>query len=403
MNRVLFVAGVVLLFAAMVYGVHETFTAAVPGANDFYSRWRGAQLFWQDGLDPYSDEASNLIQQGIYGRLALPTEDQVLFVYPFFTVFLLWPLVGLPYDWVQAIWLVVVQFSLITAVLLCLHLVKWQVPLWLLAITLLWSVAFYNNTRTIILGQFAGPILLCLTGCLLALQYRRDELAGALLAFTTIKPQMVFLLIPALLLWAIGQKRWRFITGFGITLAGLFGLSFLFLPEWMTGFLAQVGYYPAYTITGSPLWVLTGYYWPALGKPVEYTVIGLLVVYMLYQWRRLPNITADSPHFLLLIGLTLVITNMIVVRTATTNYIVMYIPLFYFLKQLANRPAGNLWVATFYVVSSITTWGLFLATITGDQEHPINYLPLPFLLLGCLIWALRNNIALKSFESEGGS
>lgn len=52
MNRILVMVGGVLLFLAMVYGVHETFTAVVSGANDFYSRWRGAQLFWQQGLDP---------------------------------------------------------------------------------------------------------------------------------------------------------------------------------------------------------------------------------------------------------------------------------------------------------------------------------------------------------------
>jgi hypothetical protein len=37
----------VLLLALDVYATHQVFTVRHPGANDFYSRWRAAQLFWQ--------------------------------------------------------------------------------------------------------------------------------------------------------------------------------------------------------------------------------------------------------------------------------------------------------------------------------------------------------------------
>lgn len=373
---------VLVLYVGSVVGMYVTFTSKVPGANDFYSRWRGAQLFWQEGMDPYSPQASELIQIGMYGRPATPEEDQVLFVYPFYTVFLLWPLVDIEYAWVQAIWLVTVQFALITAVILTLKLYDWRQPPWLLALTLLWAVIFYNSTRTIILGQFAALIYLWMVGCLLALKYDRDILAGLLLALTTIKPQMSFLFIPALLLWALGQRRWYFIGSAGGSMLALVGLSFLLLPSWLAGFLDQVSYYPAYTITGSPLWVITGYYLPWLGQPVEYALIAGLLIYLLWQWRWLLKLGVDDGRFLFIIGLTLIITNMVVVRTATTNYIIMYIPLFMVLHTISQKVRqGNLWVASFFGVSTVFTWALFLATIAGDQEHPVTYLPLPFLLL----------------------
>ena len=71
---------------------------------------------------------------------------------------------------------------------------------------------------------------------------------------------------------------------------------------------------------------------------------------------------------------------MVLVRTATTNYIVMYIPLFLVLKYVAQR-WGNGWILLFYGVSVVTSWGLFLTTIQGNFEPPINYLPFPILLL----------------------
>ena len=170
-----------LLFIGMVVVMQITFVSKAPGANDFYPRWKGAQLFWLEGIDPYSTEATEAIQRGIYGRLATSTEDQVLFVYPFYTTFLLIPLVGLSYTWVQAIWLTVLLFALVIGVLLCLRLLNWQPPLWLLSLLLIWTIIFYNSARTIILGQFSGLIFVWIVGCLLALRRERDVLAAVFL------------------------------------------------------------------------------------------------------------------------------------------------------------------------------------------------------------------------------
>lgn len=135
------ILGLALLFVLSVVGVHATFTSQVSGANDFFPRWMGAELFWEAGVDPYSPEATEAIQRAMYnGRLARPDQDQVLFVYPFYTIFLLLPLTWLPlsYSWIQAIWLVTLQGSLLAGVFLLLRLVAWpRMPAWLLASTLL--------------------------------------------------------------------------------------------------------------------------------------------------------------------------------------------------------------------------------------------------------------------------
>ena len=392
--------GLVLLFGLMVVAIHQLFTLEAAGANDFYPRFRGAALFWREGLDPYSPAATEAIQRDMYGRLALPEEDQVLFVYPFYVTFMMLPLVWLPvsYSWIQAIWLTTLLWVMVTAVLFTLRLLDWRMPAWLLGLTVLWAVIFYNNARTIILGQFAAFIFLWLVAALLALKRGRDGWGGFFLALTTIKPQMTFLLIPALFVWAIGQRRWRFLAGFGLTLAGLFAASFVFLPSWLGSFVNQVVSYPDYTFTGSPLWVITGYYWPQLGKPVEQVLIGLSLGYMVWEWRRLwrPSArreTAVSDQLLVTLGITMIVTNLILVRTATTNYIVMIIPLFLLLREMAHRWRwGNLGVALFYGVSIISMWALFITTIQGDIEHPIMYLPWPFGLLLVLVWGQHKKL-----------
>lgn len=382
----------VLLVVLLTWAVQRYWTTTSPGANDFYPRWKGSVLFWQDGVDPYSAEATAAIQIDIRSRLSRADEDQLLFVYPFYVTLLLLPLtwLPLPYSWIQAIWLTTLLLAMGTAVFLTLRLLNWKQPLWLLGFTLLWSVIFYNNARTIILGQFAALVFLWLVAALLALQRGRDGWAGFWLALTTIKPQMTILIIPALLLWALSNRRWRFIIGFGLSMASLFGLSFLLLPSWFTSFISQVFSYPEYTFTGSPLWAITGYFFPQLGPPVERLLSVLAVGFMLWKWRQLWHVTAVTDQLLAILGITMVVTNLILVRTATTNYIIMAIPLFLLLRELATRWRwGNLGVSLFYSLSIAGTWILFIATIQGDVEHPITYLPWPFGLLLALVWAQR--------------
>ena len=378
----------ILLFALDVYAVHSVFTSRYPGANDFFSRWKGAQVFWMEGLDPYSDEATLAIQEGIYGRVALPEEDPGPFAYPFYTVFVLGPLAPLSYALAEAIWLVILQFSLIGGVLLCLALVDWRLPHWLVALTGLWAVVFYHSARTLFLGQFAGVVFLWAVVALFALKTRRDVLAGIFLALTTIKPQMSVLLIPALLIWGVGQRRWRFLGFFAGTMALLVGASFLLLPGWLGEFVAQVLRYPSYTDIGSPVWILTHHYLPFLGTPGEVVISALLFLYLLVQCWQLPRVGPSSLQFLWLVGLVLLITNLIVLRTATTNYVILYIPLFFVLKLVADRlPRANLWLPLFYLLSTVGSWALFLATVQGDYESPIMFLPLPLGLLVGLVWA----------------
>ncbi|MBC8253315.1 MAG: DUF2029 domain-containing protein, partial [Ardenticatenia bacterium] len=363
-----------------------------------YSRWRGAQVYWLDGVDPYSEPATLAIQQGIYGRPAKPHEDPGPFAYPLFTVFLLFPLVWLPYVWAEAIWLVILQFSLVAGVFLTLSTLNWRLPPWLMALTGLWAVLFYHSARTMLLGQFAGLIFLCITGVLYALKRERNVAAGMLLALTTIKPQMSVFFIPALVLWAIGQRRWQFLMATAATMALLMGASFALLPSWLAQFVGQIARYPSYTAIGSPIWIIIHHYLPQTGlhlREPSFTLLeiglsGLLVVYLLLQWRHLPQASVASGLFHWLIGMTFIITNLVVLRTATTNYVALYIPLLFCLKGAADRwPKGHSLLAVFYLLSTVAGWAMFTTTVEARFEHPIMYLPLPVGLFIIFIWARR--------------
>ncbi|HDN80782.1 MAG TPA: DUF2029 domain-containing protein [Chloroflexi bacterium] len=374
-------------FAINVVFTYSVFTSRYPGANDFYSRWAGARAFWRDGLSPYSDEATLQIQMGIYGRPARPDEDPGLFAYPFYTVFFLWPLVWLPYPWVQAIWMALLEFMLLGGVWIAFSIYGWQPPPGLRIATLLWSLFFYYGARAIILGQFAVVVFFFTTLTFWALKEGRDYLAGAALSLTSFKPQMVFLLIPLLVWWGIIKRRWRFLAALAGAFALLLGASWALEPSWLQGFLHQVSLYPSYTAIGSPVWIITNYYFPILGRVTELLLSLALLAYLVFAWHK--TLQTDSEEaFHWSTGMCLIITNLIALRTATTNYVILLLPTLFGFKFLAERfHTLGLWlISGVEAISFAGLWVLFLATVVGEFEHPIMYLPFPLILLAFFLF-----------------
>lgn len=384
MRRLMILLLMALFLVGNVVATHEVFTSRHPGANDFASRWGGARAFWCGGFSPYSDEATRQIQMLIYGRPIPPEEEQEFdpgpFAYPFYTVFLLWPLVWLTYPWAEAVWLVVLEVCLFMGLLLSLRIHNWRPPYWLLTCTLVWAFLFYPDARALLLGQFAVFVFAMVALALWALEGRRDILAGFCLALSTVKPQMVFLLVPLLLWWAVRERRYRFVGSFLGGMALLLGASCLSEPDWLTGFLLQVAHYPSYTAIGSPIWIVTHITFPALGTWGEWALSLAAVGYLLIAWHTsLREGTRGALGWAT--GLCLIITNLVALRTATTNYVVLLLPLALFFRALQRVRWGTVLVLLIEMVLLMGSWLFFLTTVVDKFEHPAIYLPLPFGLL----------------------
>ncbi len=379
--------GVFLLFD--VWATYSFFTSKFPGANDFYSRYGGARAYWLDHLNPYGDEASLQIQVGIYRRPANPDEDPGYFAYPFYTVFLVGPLSVLPYEWAEAIWLVLLETCLVAAFVLLADLFRWRPPQWLLLLGMAWTLAFYPATRGLFLGQPGVAVYFLEVLTIWALLKGRDTLAGTALALSTIKPQMGFLLVPFLLLWAMRTRRRYVVGSFGVVWGGLMLASFALQPSWFGDWLTQLRLYPEYTAIGSPVWVLTHVYLPFLAQPGEIGItLALIVLLMWAWWRVLWNQEANI--FLWTVALTLTVTHLVALRTATPHFVVFVVVLVFYFRELMHRQHGALLVAGLMVVLAAGLWWLFLATVANRFEHPIMYLPLPFGSL-ILLWFTRRS------------
>src|SRR5207244_1288383 len=98
--------------------------------SDLYPRWLGARELLLHGRDPYSAALTREIQQGYYGIVLTPTspiKDQQGFAYPLYVVFLLAPLIGLPFPVVQPLFGGLLLVLTAGSVLLWLRALDWRV------------------------------------------------------------------------------------------------------------------------------------------------------------------------------------------------------------------------------------------------------------------------------------
>jgi hypothetical protein len=383
---------VLALVAGQSWATYAFFTSRFPGGNDFYARWaNGCALIWT-GENPYSDAVALQTQIGMYGRPAQPGEDQAAFSYPLYALFFFWPLCFVrAYPLAHAIWMTLMLYALLAGVVLLMRATRWRPPAWLWGVTMVWAVFNYPHARALILGQMATLVFVALAAAMWALREEHDFLAGALLAVTTIKPQMSFLLLPWVLWWAGWRRRWGVWKGFGLAMALLAGLSFLLVPTWLADFVAGVRGYDAVAGASyyhSLTWMVTRHL-VDLGPVVEAVcVVGFVVYVLLEAWR---GRQAGWRGFLWTTGLLLVLTHFVAPRTATTHYSILLLPLFVCFERLQRqmRKWGVLVVLAIEGVLLVGQWAIFLATIEGDFETVPVYLPLPFGLLVVLAVARR--------------
>jgi hypothetical protein len=365
------------------------FALESPGGNDFLARWNGAYYWVQEGVSPYDPQVSLATQTTIYGRPADPDrgEDIAHFVYPMPAMVFFAPFGLLSFDLARAVWMTILEISLPALALIGMRLVNWKPRLSMITAVLIFSISWYHGFRSVIIGQFAVIEALLMVGALLAIHRRQDSLAGVLLGLSIAKPQMPVLLIPFVILWALRAKRSRIVIWLLGTTALLIGAFLILMPDWPSQWIRQLLEYPRYTALGPPVSILAGYV-PAFSGVVSGFLTLALMAYLLWEWFL--AIGKDERWFQWTAALTIVITNLVAIRTATTNYVVMLPALLLVFAMWSQRwgKSGSRMVILTMLLYTIGIWALFITTLQeGSVEHPVVYLPLPFLLLAGLWWS----------------
>ncbi len=379
---------VILVLIALTWANYR-FAAQNPGGNDFLPRWLGTRLFFTEGWNPYTESTSQAIQTMVYGRSAQSGEDQVLFVYPFYSIVLFGPYAVIGnYVLARAVWMTTLEAALFVLAGLSISLSRWRPAGWLLVILLLFSILWYHGLRPVINGNASILCAMLIALGFLSIRSSHDVLAGILFALTTIKPQMVILLLPFILIWTVSHRRWPLFWTLLGSLAILIASTSLLLPSWVIDNLRQILAYPRYTLPGTP-GAIFAQWLPGIGSQMGWLLTALMIGLLLLEWWVAWK--KDFNWFYWTACLTLVVTNLIGIRTATENFIAMFpglILVFTCWDERARR-SGKFVVLVALLFLLFGLWALFLGTlIKSDQptQNPVMFFPLPFFMLIGLYW-----------------
>ena len=301
--------------------------------SDLYPRWLGARELLLHGRNPYSDDITREIQQGYYGRILDPARpsdprDQQGFAYPVYVVFLLAPLLWLPFHAAQAVFYWIELILTVVSACLWLKVLRLRLTLVEIVILLLLTLGSFPVVQGLKLQQMSllvSGLIAAATSCIAS---GFLFFGGALLALTTIKPQLALPSVAWLLGWAMAdwKKRKPVVSGFGVILVLLLMGAEALLPGWSGMFAAAVREYHRYTGNKSIIQVLTS---SAVGSEnFASSVISIAVLFFailitgILLWR-LKSRSFESESFGYAIALALALTVVIVPMYAPYNQILL--------------------------------------------------------------------------------
>lgn len=376
------------LLALVSWGNYQ-YVRRNPGGNDFLVHWVGTRSLIFRGLSPYSDETALEIQKMAYGRPARAGEHELRVAYPLYSivVFLPYALIG-DFSLARALWMTTLEAAIVALSLLSIRLTTWRPKLTLLSSFLVFSVIWYHGLRPLINGNAVILVALGIVGAFWAIREGADELAGVLLAFTTIKPQLSILLIVFVVLFALWHKRWRVLFWLMGTVILLSLGAALLLPDWILQNLREILRYPAYNPPGT-LQAALRIWFPLFGNRLGWAVTGILILMLLLEWRF--ALRAEFRHFLWTACLTLTASQWIGIQTDPGNFIILMPALVLVLSVWEERwrRSGHIFALMTMLFLFFGIWALFLATVEygyQPQQSPVMFLPLPAFLLLTLYW-----------------
>lgn len=260
--------------------------------------------------DPYSDEVTLEIQQGMYGRLARENEDQAAFAYPLYVAVVILPFSFFPYPQAQVPCFSFLVLPTLAVVTIILQAFDWR-------------------------PAPVGRLVLALW----ATQRERDLLTGLI------------------------RRRYRTPVGFFPAMAVLVLLSLVLLRTWILSLISELSRYQAYAITCRTGESPPGGIVDCL-LPSRFSAWATLLLSIAHQWIQSFRGRVDVPRVLVL---SIIVTLLIPVWAGTIGEVLFLLPMTYWLSQWSSNWLISPLVASALLVGS---WVLSLSTLwRGSRQH----------------------------------
>ncbi len=394
-----------LIFGLLFYANYQ-YTQQQPGGTDFLYRWLPTRLVVVEGYEnPYSPEVEYQVELMHHGHAHQGDEPPGIFAYPYYIIPIYIPF-SLIKDFAlaRAIWMTMLELIHFALVILTLRLINFRPGRLTLILLLMVSLFTSFFTQPIIDGNPSPIAALFVLLCLIAISKDRDWLAGILLAFSTIKPQLVILFFILVWVWAFSNKRWKIILGSGISLVVMLGVSFLILPVWFTEFLKDVFLYPEVASPHSPFSILQAWF-PSAAKWVAGGISLIVALVLGREW--LWSYKKGFGSLFWAACLTFSLLPISGISSAHSNFIAILPGFILVIAAMQDRWRTRQYIVNLLLVLvPIISWTFFSAGLNGRVGNvPVFYLgffPVPIAMAAALYWArkyLRKTLTRKALLS----
>jgi hypothetical protein len=219
--------------------------------TDIYLPWRAARAVFFEGRNPYGKQLTSDSQLSFYGRELQPAEsqlDQRRFAYPVYATFLLIPVMGLPFSNAETVTLLVLIGITVSSLFCWLDALDWKTSKIALIVLIVVTLASPPVLQGLDLRQLGLFVAGMIAASAAAAKKGKLSLAGAFLAFATVKPQEVLLPVALLLFWTLNdwRSRKKLVFGFALTFVALIVAGELASPGWISEFLSALIAYRKY-------------------------------------------------------------------------------------------------------------------------------------------------------------
>jgi len=391
-----------LLLATGLTWVNQTMIVPLGGDEVFAPIWEAAGYTTkQENGNPYLANAVAKSKILLEDQGAVPR-----FVYPYYSLILFTPFSLItPYSLARAVWMTFMVICSVGLSYTGLVLTRWRPRVGMTLLFLVFSLGSYHAVRAMFLGNPSVVVSLLVGVGLLLVVRELDGLAGIFFGLSIIKPQMVVLLLPFVLIWAVSQRRMSLVWSLVATVGILVGGSFYFFPQWFLYEYHQLLIFFMESFPSSPSAVLWTWL-PRSGPGIMGVAAIGLGIWLLVEWWK--AFGKDVRWFLWTSALTLVMTNLIGVPTSLSNHVVLIVPfvLVYSIWVQRWKENGGRLAAVVMVLVLILEWGLAYLTMGARltaEPAPVMFFFYPILALLLLYWArywALNSVRMKVSHLE---
>lgn len=369
-----------LSLAVLSVGIH-ILTAGNTLGGDYYVSYLGGRAAL-NGEDPYSDAIAIQVQLAMHKKLAGPGEDQLAFANPPFALLPQLPILWLPFEWSQAVWM---AFSILATFFMLISATPGRPRPVMFSLFVLYPFAF-----GIILGNYSILIFAILAWLFSRLSRPTmnvpgiQAFAGFLLAWSLVKPQFSWVFCGFLLILAWRRREKWLIISFVTSLMFFLGISFLLVPNWPTLWLERLQKYVVYNQTWLGLEFFTRQFLSPLAAQIMswsfLTVLAVVGIFLGRAWWQ------RKQSLLLVWGWAGLFGFLAHPRGKSYEHLVFLLPVLSWLLLRASRRKMPVWI--FWGGSVVLSWLAFFMQRSPDFPPAVAEAPLLVLPLW-MLWIMR--------------